>query len=70
MGCGKVRNQGAAGAIIVGKVTLSLRVGVAVMAIKSCLTTLNFIFVRLPLFTCLCEYGNVDAVPEEARRGR
>lgn len=45
MGWGKARNQGAARAVIVGKVTVSLRVGVAVMVIKSCLRTLNFIFV-------------------------
>jgi hypothetical protein len=36
-------NQRAAGAVIVGKVAVSLRVTVSVMPIKSCLS--NFIFI-------------------------
>lgn len=45
MGWGKVRNQGAAGTVIVGKVTVGLRVGAAVVVIKPCVRTLHFILI-------------------------
>jgi len=66
----KARNQKAAGAVIVKEEAVSLRVGVAAMAIKSRLRTHDSFLFKVYLYVRLWEYGRVGAVPAAARRGR
>lgn len=52
MGWVKARNQKAAGAVIVKEEAVSLRVGVAAMAIKSPLRTLDSFLFKVYLYLC------------------